>query len=177
MPSYPLSCQETSSGRDDTCGFPVGPDGTHPGRHSFESESAWTAMESRRVAMEEGSYFDKVAEFHRTAQIASATRPALEDVPQFTLTLDLMEEELDELTQAYVAGDLVEFADAVCDLTYVVLRAGYMAGLPMDRLFNEVHRSNMSKFPNGEVIRRADGKILKPESWTPPQLKEIIDHA
>jgi predicted HAD superfamily Cof-like phosphohydrolase len=85
----------------------------------------------------------------------------------------LLREEVDELEKA---RDLVEVADALADVLYLAYQAAASYGLPIDEVFREVHRSNMSKLlPDGSVLRREDGKVLKPEGWSPPQLAPILD--
>lgn len=118
---------------------------------------------------------DKVRLFHSVAGVSFPPRPMLISERDYDLAKRLVEEELREWADADTSGNLVEVADAIADLLYVVYRAGLAYGLPIDEVFAEVHRSNMTKFPNGEVIRRADGKIQKPDSWEPPRIKEILD--
>lgn len=75
-----------------------------------------------------------------------------------------VEEERDAI--AHVAKELV-------DLIYVCIGAGVTFGLPLDRVWDEVHRSNMAKFSAG-VIKDKHGKILKPPGWTPPDIRRVI---
>ena len=85
----------------------------------------------------------------------------------------LIQEELNEYRHAAETHDLVEVADALSDLMYVVLGTYVSHGLQdlAEALFAEVHRSNMSKLDeNGQVIYRADGKVLKSDRWSPPDL-------
>jgi predicted HAD superfamily Cof-like phosphohydrolase len=70
--------------------------------------------------------------------------------------------------------DLPEFADALADLDYVVEGSRLEFGIDGGPVADEVHRSNMAKFPGGVVSRRADGKILKPEGWEPPDLRKVL---
>lgn len=89
----------------------------------------------------------------------------------------LMQEELDEYREALVAGDIVEIADALTDLLYVVMGTYLSHGLQdgAEQLFDEVHRSNMSKLDaEGKPIHRADGKVLKSALYSPPALPPII---
>lgn len=86
-----------------------------------------------------------------------------------------MEEELQEFIDAFKAGDLTEMADALGDLLYVTYGTAVEAGIPINRIFQEIHRSNMTKVPaDGKIRRRADGKVLKPVTWEPPRLKPIL---
>lgn len=91
------------------------------------------------------------------------------------LRLDLIEEELDELHYAIDNKDMVEIADALGDLLYVVYGAGHAFGIDLDECFKEIHASNMSKLgPDGKPIKREDGKVLKPDTFFPPDLKSIL---
>ena len=92
----------------------------------------------------------------------------------------LMQEELDEYRAALQAGDMVEIADALTDLLYIALGSYLSHGLQdvAAQLFDEVHRSNMSKLDaDGKSIHRADGKVLKSELYSPPDLRCIIGGA
>lgn len=92
-----------------------------------------------------------------------------------SLRLDLIEEELDELTDAVVKGDVVEIADALADILYVTYGAAHTFGIPIDEVFAEVHRSNMTKLgADGKPVLRADGKAMKGPNYEPPQVAKII---
>jgi hypothetical protein len=91
------------------------------------------------------------------------------------LRLDLIEEELDELHLGVDNIDIVEVADALTDLLYVVYGAGHAFGIDLDECFQEVHESNMSKLgEEGRAIKREDGKVLKPDTYFPPDLKSVL---
>ena len=93
----------------------------------------------------------------------------------FNLRMALVKEEIEEYWKAYEGEDLVELADAICDLVYVLVGTAVSFGIPFDKCFAEVHRSNMSKAnPDGSVNRREDGKILKSDQFSPPDLRKII---
>lgn len=94
---------------------------------------------------------------------------------QTTLYVDLIFEEFKELMQAYANRDIVEIADACADLKWVIEGLEHTLQIPQQEVWNEVSRSNLSKISStGKVIKREDGKVLKPEGWTPPNIKEII---
>ena len=78
--------------------------------------------------------------------------------------------------EAARAGDLVEVLDALADIGYILAGTIINHGMQdiYDDAFNEVHRSNMAKLVDGKVIRREDGKVLKPEGWQPPQLAQFL---
>ena len=90
---------------------------------------------------------------------------------------DLIGEEFAELGEAELVGDTVEEFDAVLDLLVVLIGYGLSRGWPMVEGWNEVMRSNTDKINpyTGNVIKREDGKILKPSGWTPPDLKGVLD--
>jgi predicted HAD superfamily Cof-like phosphohydrolase len=96
--------------------------------------------------------------------------------PLWRLRSKLHDEELNELDDAMVqAPDLVDIADAICDLIYVLCGTAVSFGIPLDECFAEVQRSNMSKLgDDGKPIVREDGKILKGPDFSPPDLKSII---
>ena len=92
----------------------------------------------------------------------------------------LIAEELEEYRTAFVAGDLVEIADALTDLLYLVLGTYHSHGLQdiAAELFDEVHRSNMTKIgADGQPGLREDGKVLKSGLYSPPDLGAIIEGA
>lgn len=91
------------------------------------------------------------------------------------LRVDLIAEELRELKEAIRDKDIVEVADALTDLLYVVYGAGHAFGINLDECFNEVHRSNMSKLGlDGKPIYREDGKVLKGPNYFEPDLTTIV---
>ncbi len=118
-------------------------------------------------------------EFHRVYGAHLEHRPTVDLTPEtIALRVSLIQEELNEYRAAAEAHDLVEVADALSDLLYVVFGACVTHGLQdvAEALFAEVHRSNMSKLDaDGKVIYRADGKVLKSNLWRPPDLKAILE--
>lgn len=121
----------------------------------------------------------KVQEFHEAFGAPIADRPTA-DLPADlrSLRVRLLEEELAEYRAASAAGDLVAVADALTDLAYVLFGAYVTHGLQdaAEALFDEVHRSNMSKLDeNGRPIYRADGKVLKSAIFSRPDLKAVLD--
>ena len=70
--------------------------------------------------------------------------------------------------------DIVEIADALADIIYIACGTAVSYGIPLDKVFEEVHRSNMAKLVDGKVLRRADGKVQKPEGWTPPDIAGVL---
>lgn len=124
----------------------------------------------------DGTNFELVEDFMEAmGQEVNAVPTWPEDDIQ-RLRLDLIEEELDELHYAIDNKDMVEIADALGDLLYVVYGAGHAFGIDLDECFKEIHASNMSKLgPDGKPIKREDGKVLKPDTYFPPDLKNILE--
>lgn len=96
---------------------------------------------------------------------------------QAEMYADLIEEERVEMLEAQDRGDEVEEFDAVLDQIVVLIGYGLSRGWPMNEGWAEVVRSNMAKIDpvTGAVRRREDGKILKPEGWTPPNLEALLN--
>lgn len=93
------------------------------------------------------------------------------------LRVSLLQEELNELAEALEQEDIIEIADAIIDINYLLLGTALYAGLQnhFEDIFNEVHRSNMTKLPiDGKIIYREDGKILKPKNFEPPNIMNIL---
>lgn len=92
------------------------------------------------------------------------------------LRYDLIAEELAEFLTAQVDNDVVGIADALADLLYVVYGAAHTYGIPIDAIFSEVHRSNMSKLGDDgrPVLRPADGKVMKGPNYSAPALEPIL---
>ena len=91
------------------------------------------------------------------------------------LRYDLIKEELGELREALEKKDIKEVADALTDILYVTYGAGHAFGINLDKCFEEVHRSNMSKLSEeGKPIYNEFGKVMKGPNYSPPDLKKII---
>lgn len=95
---------------------------------------------------------------------------------QYNLYLRLIREEFNELQVAHADNDRVEQLDALLDLIVVVVGAIHSAGFDGEGGWNEVIRSNMSKIDpeTGKVLKREDGKVLKPASFSPPNLEPFL---
>jgi predicted HAD superfamily Cof-like phosphohydrolase len=123
----------------------------------------------------------QVLEFHRAFGLGVARRPTADLPPGLAeLRARLLQEELDEYRQATAAGDLEAVADALSDLLYVLLGTYLAHGLQevAGELFSAVHRSNLSKLDAaGQPLHREDGKVLKSERFSPPDLAAILARA
>tara|TARA_B100000965_G_scaffold404534_1_gene435546 strand:- start:470 stop:853 length:384 start_codon:yes stop_codon:yes gene_type:complete len=125
--------------------------------------------------MMDGTNFELVEDFMEAMGQEVNAVPSFPEEEIQRLRLDLIEEELDELHYAMDNKDMVEIADALGDLLYVVYGAGHAFGIDLDECFKEIHASNMSKLgPDGKPIKREDGKVLKPDTFFPPDLKSIL---
>lgn len=148
---------------------------------------------------------NQVAEFHKTFNAPILHQPQIPSIERCELRVSLLQEELNELKDSIANHDLVEIADALCDLQYVLSGAVLEFGLgeKFPALFNEVHRSNMSKACNNQeeadetilhykekgedafsqqsgnkinVHRLSDHKVLKNKYYSPADLKTIIEN-
>lgn len=94
---------------------------------------------------------------------------------QANLYMALIIEEYKELMVAFGNRDMIEIADACADLKWVIEGLEHTLGIPQQEVWDEVARSNLSKISaSGKVEKREDGKVLKPEGWTPPDIKSIL---
>ncbi|HKR50909.1 MAG TPA: hypothetical protein VJT72_15260 [Pseudonocardiaceae bacterium] len=117
-----------------------------------------------------------VTEFHVAFGCPRRSQPSL-DVERSleTLRTSLLEEEVRELIAATQAHDLVGIADALADIIYVVYGTALTYGIDLDSVLCEVHRSNMSKLDrDGKPILRSDGKVLKSELYSPPNIAAVL---
>ena len=91
------------------------------------------------------------------------------------LRFDLIKEELEELKEAMDNKDLIEVADALTDILYVTYGAGLAFGIDLDKCFDEVQNSNMSKLDkNGKPIYNESGKVMKGPNYFKPNLKKFL---
>ena len=91
------------------------------------------------------------------------------------LRFDLIKEELEELKEAMDNKDLIEVADALTDILYVTYGAGHAFGIDLDKCFDEVQNSNMSKLDkNGKPIYNESGKVMKGPNYFKPNLKKFL---
>ena len=101
----------------------------------------------------EGTNFELVGDFMEAFGQDVQFEPTWPDFNTRELRLELIQEELEELSDAVADRDMIQIADALTDLLYVVYGAGHTFGLDLDECFQEVHRSNMSKLgENGRPI-------------------------
>ena len=125
--------------------------------------------------MTKTSNFEKVGDFMEAFGQSVEMEPTWPDFNTRELRIELIQEELEELSDAVADRDMIQIADALTDLLYVVYGAGHSFGIDLDECFEEVHRSNMSKLgENGRPIHREDGKVLKGPGYFEPDLEGIL---
>ena len=122
------------------------------------------------------SNFRKVGNFMKTFGQEVKTTPSLSTDKINKLRIDLIKEELAELTQAMYNKDLLEVADALTDILYVTYGAGHAFGIDLDKCFDEVQNSNMSKLDkNGKPIYNDSGKVMKGPNYFKPDLSKFVN--
>ena len=120
--------------------------------------------------------FQKVKKFMQTFGQEVTSRPSFSSDKINMLRYNLIKEELDEFKQALDNNDLLEAADALTDILYVTYGAGHAFGIDLDKCFDEVQRSNMSKLgADGKPIYNEHGKVMKGPNYFEPNLKKFID--
>ena len=120
--------------------------------------------------------FEKVKLFMLTYGQEVKTKSEFSDNKTNKLRVDLIKEELDELTNAMKEKDLIEVADALTDILYVTYGAGHAFGIDLDKCFDEVQNSNMSKLgENGKPIYNEAGKVMKGPNYFKPDLSKFLN--
>jgi len=120
--------------------------------------------------------FNKVGTFMKTFGQEVKTKPSFSTDKINKLRLDLIKEELSELTEAMNNKDLLEVADALTDILYVTYGAGHAFGINLDKCFEEVQNSNMSKLGNdGKPIYNDAGKVMKGPNYFKPDLSKFLN--
>lgn len=119
-----------------------------------------------------------VSQFHGLFghPIGNTLEPQALEHPLSTLRLELIKEEFFELVDATINSDIVEIADALGDLVYVIYGYAIACGIDLDAVVEEIHRSNMTKLgADGKPVYREDGKILKGENYEPPRIQRVLN--
>ena len=122
------------------------------------------------------SNFTDVKIFMETFGQMIRTKPQFPDEKTMQLRHDLIKEELNELEQAMKTKNLKEIADALTDILYVTYGAGHSFGIDLDKCFEEVQQSNMSKLgKDGKPIYNEKGKVMKGPNYSEPDLKKFVE--
>ena len=120
--------------------------------------------------------FNKVKTFMKTFGQEVKTKPSFSSDKINTLRYDLIKEELEELKIAMENKDLLEVADALTDILYVTYGAGHAFGIDLDKCFEEVQNSNMSKLgEDGKPIYNEFGKVMKGPKYFKPDLTKFVN--
>ena len=121
------------------------------------------------------SNFNKVGTFMKTFGQEVKTKPSFSSDKINKLRIDLIVEELEELKEAMNNKDLLEVADALTDILYVAYGAGHAFGIDLDKCFDEVQNSNMSKLgEDGNPIYNESGKVMKGPKYFKPDLSKFV---
>jgi predicted HAD superfamily Cof-like phosphohydrolase len=121
---------------------------------------------------------EAVEQFHRAFGVGVELQPTLNTAQIAKLRFSLMKEENEEYFEAFEKGDLVEVADALGDMMYILCGTILSHGMQhiIEEIFEEIQKSNMSKLgEDGKPIYREDGKVIKGPNYSPPQLKAIVE--
>jgi predicted HAD superfamily Cof-like phosphohydrolase len=119
--------------------------------------------------------FEKVKQFMQTFGQEVKIKASFSDEKTNQLRLDLISEELEELKNAMSSKDLLEVADALTDILYVTYGAGHAFGINLDKCFDEVQNSNMSKLgSDGKPIYNESGKVMKGPDYFKPDLSKFL---
>ena len=122
------------------------------------------------------SNFSKVGIFMKTFGQEVKDNPSFSTDKINKLRIDLIKEELEELTEAMKNKDLLEVADALTDILYVTYGAGHAFGIDLDKCFDEVQNSNMSELDeNGKPIYNDSGKVMKGPNYFKPDLSKFVN--
>ena len=122
------------------------------------------------------SNFNKVKTFMETFGQEVKTKPTFSTDKINSLRYDLIKEELEELKVAMESKDLLEVADALTDILYVTYGAGHAFGIDLDKCFEEVQNSNMSKLgEDGKPIYNESGKVMKGPKYFKPSLTKFVN--
>ena len=119
------------------------------------------------------SYQNDVALFMKSGGQGVRSELSLEG-DQASLYMDLITEEYQETLSAFENSDLIEVADGLADMVWVIMGMCNSCGIDFDSVWQEVKASNMSKFPDGKAIKNEHGKIMKPDSYFKPDLKKVL---
>lgn len=134
-------------------------------------------MEERKLP--KGMYFD-VVEFHQKFGLIGCDTPGWgHNIRALYRRWDLIDEEFNELQQAFETKDLPALLDNLVDLVYVCFGMAYMLGLPFNEAWEEIHKTNMQKMAPRELQNETgdspfEFKIAKPEGWKPPDIERIL---
>ena len=121
---------------------------------------------------------DKVSEFHKIFKLGIENQPvSILENNKAKLRFELMKEENEEYLEAAEKGNVIEIADALGDMLYILCGTIIEHGMQnvIEEVFEEIHKSNLSKLDeNGKPIYREDGKVIKGPNYFPPNIEKIM---
>ena len=119
------------------------------------------------------SYQNDVALFMKSGEQGVRSELSLEG-DQASLYMDLITEEYQETLSAFENSDLIEVADGLADMVWVIMGMCNSTGINFNKVWTEVRASNMSKFVDGKFVKNESGKILKPEGYFKPNISKAL---
>ena len=119
------------------------------------------------------NYQKDVSEFMNLGEQKISSNLTLKN-DQAKLYMNLIKEEFEETSKAFNEDDLVELADGLADMVWVIMGMCNSTGINFDKIWTEVRASNMSKFVDGKFVKNESGKILKPESYFKPNISKAL---
>ena len=121
------------------------------------------------------NFYTDVKNFHIAFGQRVGEKPEVpNDINERNLRYNLLKEEFEEYEKAESDDNIVEIADALADIIYIACGTAVSYGIPLDKVFAEVHRSNMAKLVDGKPLYREDGKVMKPAGWKPPDVEGVL---
>ena len=119
------------------------------------------------------NYQKDVSEFMNLGEQKVSSNLTLKN-DQVKLYMNLIKEEFEETLKAFNEDDLVELADGLADMVWVIMGMCNSTGINFDKVWTEVRASNMSKFVDGKFVKNESGKILKPEGYFKPNISRAL---
>lgn len=108
-------------------------------------------------------------------EAADQLKTEKEDIEQLSqLYMDLVTEEYEETLEAFKQGDVIGIADGLADMVWVIMGLANVLNIPFEDVWGEVRASNMSKCVDGKLIKRDDGKVMKPSTYFPPNIASVL---
>jgi predicted HAD superfamily Cof-like phosphohydrolase len=118
---------------------------------------------------------DQVREFHESFGVPVLPAPRFPAEDRRMLRHVLLRDEFEEYVLAENESNFAEVADALGDMAYIIAGTALEYGIPLDRVLDAIHKANMAKLgPDGKPIKRADGKVVKPDGWQPPDIEAAL---